>query len=540
MHPAIERLRRLASDYHAGMIPRVTPIYLGKVGDIFPELAKTRKGIDLSDVHVHLDPTDHISYQDPTSNSIVIGTAPSPPELKSPLIADNPTTDEHIARKVIHELAHAARDKSGRDMNMIDRIVIDRLANKGIPQESLNKLYYNLKSEQTANEAGINLSKKLLKGGGQPIWSMIPPIGGHMLSKAAEGAGIPSAQDTAPIAQLLGLALSGDPGARNALSRIAAQSAKGGASQVGNMVRTLFDPSRFAEAGINALQQFQADPAGSAAYGVGMAGAMMNPEELANALKFGGKALKGAERRIAGRETGVQRRMVEGYEGQATKQPIDLGRSAPDWAESAGDYAAWASKQPDNVLAMHAQYLTDDPVRSKIAQEILHKRGWRGDISDVEHNAQENIGVDLSPYKNAAPTSIWTREDAGGRMLAKAGVSPGPSGLNPAIGQMLNKHFSKLPPGTPIAYNHDRWVQTTKGFTRMEGAPIQVEDLDWILRRPDTPENMVNLIQSHGGTFGTPRRSRAVVANHIYAIGDQATEEQKAWRAAWKAGLTPP
>jgi hypothetical protein len=291
---------------------------------------------------------------------------------------------------------------------------------------------------------------------------------------------------------------------------------------------------------MEALHNLRADPFGSAAYGVGMAGAMMGPEEISAALKFGGKALKGAERRVVGREANVQRRLVEGYEGQATKQPLEALGNAPDYAESPGDYIAWASKQPDNVLAMHARYLTDDPIRGKIAEKILHERGWRGDISDFEHNAVENQNVDLGPYKGSAPTSIWTREDEGGRMLNRAGVQMGSQNLPQAIGQMLNKSFKDAPPGTPVAYNHERWVQTTKGFTRMEGAKIQPDDLDWILNRGLNPDDMVHLIQAHGGQFGqTERRARAIVANHIYAMGEHAPPHYTEWRDAWKKNLGP-
>jgi hypothetical protein len=109
--------------------------------------------------------------------------------------------------------------------------------------------------------------------------------------------------------------------------------------------------------------------------------------------------------------------------------------------------------------------------------------------------------------------------------------------------------LQKLPTGRTAMYMGDRWLKTTRGWTRVGGAPGK-QDFNWILSRhfdvrmeqppelreilddivESRPQTAVNEIKEHGGWGSLPTdvEARKIVARHVrqrVQLGKATTNE---------------
>jgi hypothetical protein len=285
------------------------------------------------------------------------------------------------------------------------------------------------------------------------------------------------------------------------------------------------------------------NPAGAAGVALGMA--LPLPDELA----FGGKALSSAERRMTSRVMAERARVHAGLEGKTGPLPeIKVGPEP---------HAELVRTSPTAVLLRSHKLLkaTEPEYAAELAQELA-RRGVKTDISDELHVLHEGRPVGIP--------EPFTAEERGGKMIARAGIKKtdiygvplGPSWAQKASTELSHVMPYKQP-GQTLAYGGGRWLNTKRGWTRVEGTP-QPKDFDWIFERqfdkeippiyagaedvgslmdmPTIPaskesniERAVELVQEHGGL--QEREARKLVARRIAdrAKAGKATTQEIVW-----------
>ena len=333
---------------------------------------------------------------------------------------------------------------------------------------------------------------------------------------------------------------------------------------------------------IEALKRLPAgvrtNPAGAAGMALGMA-VPLGPGEFSEAMKFGGKALSNAERRMSSRATAAQARLHMHLEGKTG--PLEPLMVAP--TESATDILI---NMPSASLQAAYKHWRGVPQYSAMIAHELGRRGLKPDIADELQILHEGT---VGP-----PPSIFTREERGMEMLNKEGWSnreasymlAGPVKSEPPLNVLrdlvhaeqdplgdvlrqlkteqsntpktgifageldprhytnrLNAYLGTAPTGTTMSLHGIVFTKAQRGWMRLDRPP-QMNDIGWIFNRFSNPDKAVEAMQEHGGTYfgATSRRSRAVVANNLYLKIQEgtATPEEAAWWNIWKTGLRPP
>ena len=287
------------------------------------------------------------------------------------------------------------------------------------------------------------------------------------------------------------------------------------------------------------------------------------------ALRFGGKALSAAERRMAQRVARERARVHAELEGKTG--PLPEMPTAP----SAGDDVDWALTAPTPLLqSVRRGYAGAGREQRfvKIIDAELERRGVKPDISGELHVLEEgpvappgvnpatqNFYFQHKRYLDEAagardefagqfharemaelehPEMFITREERGGELLQKAGLPERTPSPAQQIGQMLTLHepYRNLPVGTITMAEGERFVRGPKGWTRIGGTPRQ-KDFEVYLKRhfdveidqppelrdilppiiESRPEVAVQEIKFHGGWWDLPTdmAARNVVAKHI-------------------------
>jgi hypothetical protein len=146
---------------------------------------------------------------------------------------------------------------------------------------------------------------------------------------------------------------------------------------------------------------------------------------------------------------------------------------------------------------------------------------------------------------------LWTREERGAQMLQKADVDANLGYGLPARAESMKgiPGLKDIPAGRTAMYAGDRWLKTSRGWTRVGGKPGP-KDLDWVLKQhfdvkmeqpPEMrgildditgsrPEAAVHEIKEQGGWGSLPTdiEARRVVAKHVrqrVAMGKASTSE---------------
>jgi len=315
----------------------------------------------------------------------------------------------------------------------------------------------------------------------------------NQLKKSAEGfrlgAGIPSPQEAATGAQLFGLALTGDPGARHAMSQMAKQTAQG----LGTMAT---HPLQTGTALLSNLQSTPPPETGGFLAGI-MAPFGKYPaiEKLSKAardpkaMRYGQYIMHRAERRMDARVAAERTRatqearklaggspMVEGsiHETMAGREHlVDFGGGDLRLIESFGDEIIRLRGLPNETLLQSyksamlgwkaAGDLPNDYQRAMLRE--MSRRGIKLDISDELHILHEG----KPPVNDGGitpPLNIWTREERGGKMLRNVDFTP-PTTQQHArqnVANFLNTNRPNDPVGTKIG----KFIKLTKGWTYLE------------------------------------------------------------------------
>jgi hypothetical protein len=526
MHPGLQKLLAIMQDFE--------PTYVGKVGELFPELAKTRKGVDLSDIPIHTR-KGIASYmftdQHPAGPKIELANQVLPPY--HPLQVGSPSIDEYNLRVLIHELTHAARSRSRRSMyDPITHKAREALQSGHVTFQEASELYYRAPTERSANKAGVNVAKRLLAGK-NPAWAIPITAAGASLASAGKSyaenlsstLGIPNLHKSTPYPQLMALALSGDPGARYAVSQLVKQAVSGTIRGVGTAVTHPF------EVGEAIMHKATSDPAGFAGVLTGMA-LPLGPKAQ---LRYGQKALSAAERRMDARVLRERARVHAELEGKTFRQQFQeegarltrelrklginpVGRTYTDnfltderlaemglppertvayraardahsknlasvyppeypaTAQSGESMGDWAVNAPDNTLQAVYKMNPNPTIEKELA-----RRGLKPDISDQLHLLEEGPGGPMhssgviaagqspagAPILGSESPDIWTREERGAEMLKGVPIPP-PNAQQYArqnLVNFLNTHRPDDPLGTKVG----QFIKTTKGWTFLGG-----------------------------------------------------------------------
>lgn len=225
---------------------------------------------------------------------------------------------------------------------------------------------------------------------------------------------------------------------------------------------------------IEALKRLPAgvrtNPAGAAGMALGMA-VPLGPGEFSEAMKFGGKALSNAERRMSSRAAAAQARLHMHLEGKTgpleplmvapTESATDILINMPSASLQAA-YKHW--RGVPQYSAMIAHELGRRGLKPDIADElqILHE-GPVGPINELPGTRQNVSGG----YIWTKAPSIFTREERGTEMLGKVPLPP--ARPSEQIKRLVGEHLERNFPNEPLGTRRGPWVKTTRGWTFFPG-----------------------------------------------------------------------
>jgi hypothetical protein len=168
-------------------------------------------------------------------------------------------------------------------------------------------------------------------------------------------------------------------------------------------------------------------------------------------------------------------------------------------------------------------------------------RGYKAGFSPEALASQREAAEALKQYvgeQHLDPNMFITREERGAKMLQKSGVEADLGYGLPARAESMEgiPGLKGVPSGRTAMYAGDRWLKTSRGWTRVGGRP-GAKDFDWLLKQhfdvkmeqpPELrgvldditgsrPEAVVHEIKAHGGWAGLPTdiEARRVVAKHV-------------------------
>lgn len=265
----------------------------------------------------------------------------------------------------------------------------------------------------------------------------------------AMGAGLPTSGDEIRqgMAQTLGLAF-GVPSAYSKLGE--------------DMQSTGEALSRPIETAQSLGSAARANPAGAAGVAMGMA----LPFGKRPDLKFGGKALRRAERRVDQRILRERARVhadLEGPTGALPDIPTDIaGETVADWMAGMG-----------NARIVKMRDLVPTDLRAAFDKELARR------------NLKRDISADLQVLHEGQPGGLprrllRTAEDIGTEMLYDVPLPHARSAAQVGANQLMQSpQFRRTPLGGTVAAGGSRWMKSTRGWTKLEGKP-RGRDFDWV------------------------------------------------------------
>jgi len=334
------------------------------------------------------------------------------------------------------------------------------------------------------------------------------------------------------------------------------------------------------ETGRELLAAARADPARAVGFGTGMAASMIPLNRLrivppayttigkveraqrAYQLKFGGRALTDAERRVERRVAKERARVHAELEGPATRG-LDVpegGISQIDLIRDMPDRSLIAAQKFSRVQPGYEQH-------TKMLEAEMGRRGLKPDISEEISMMEEGPRAPLTegPMARRPPTGreqvygefqtdvpperigrseklpmppVFTREERGAEMLKGVPLRQETSSAQ-QIAQILHsgEQVSGIPSprpqpvGTQLAFMGRRWVLTKRGWTSLEqNAGLNQRDYDWIFertfdRRPAPPPMPGETLASESGGLEMLDRAAAARAEEAANLWESPVRE---------------